>query len=259
MTASPRPVSAVPSAFKSPIAHYWLDTWLLAALLEHATRRFCLRHLTRRIDPCGRLFDQMTMAARSAAANIAEGHARRSTSRETQIRLYDVARASLSELSGDFRSFLLLSGEVPWAESDPDARAVFAMDIAPFAAKTDIDRNLSLHILAHHAKFARWLDAEDALVPARALLVLLSRLQMMLAKQLSRVHADFLQNGGFPEPLSRERIATCAAAAAEANAPVCPKCGKPMRKRLAKRGVNAGKAFWSCPDYPACKGTRSAG
>lgn len=38
--------------------------------------------------------------------------------------------------------------------------------------------------------------------------------------------------------------------------PSCPKCGAPMRKRLCKRGVNAGRPFWACSRYPECDGTR---
>ena len=36
----------------------------------------------------------------------------------------------------------------------------------------------------------------------------------------------------------------------------CPVCGKPMIKRMAKKGVNSGKEFWSCSSYPECNGTR---
>ena len=40
-------------------------------------------------------------------------------------------------------------------------------------------------------------------------------------------------------------------------APKCPKCGKPMRKMVARKGRNAGNPFWSCTGYPDCNGTRS--
>lgn len=40
--------------------------------------------------------------------------------------------------------------------------------------------------------------------------------------------------------------------------PACPVCSKPMVRRVAKRGANAGNAFWGCTGYPACKGTRPA-
>ena len=38
--------------------------------------------------------------------------------------------------------------------------------------------------------------------------------------------------------------------------PSCPICSKPMARRVAQRGVNAGGQFWGCTEYPACKGTR---
>lgn len=41
-------------------------------------------------------------------------------------------------------------------------------------------------------------------------------------------------------------------------APACPSCGSMMKMRTAKRGGNAGNAFWGCTTYPACKGTRPA-
>ena len=40
---------------------------------------------------------------------------------------------------------------------------------------------------------------------------------------------------------------------------VCPKCGKPMIKRVAKKGINAGNEFWSCSGFPECNGTRKLG
>ena len=245
------------SVFKSPVGHFWLDSWVLAAVIELATRRFCLKFLTPRGDPCGRLFDQMCMAARSAAANIAEGHARRSSSRETQMRLYDVARGSLAELAGDFRSWLLLAGQVPWSETDPEARAAFATQLDRPAFDHDLERNVSLHVLAQHAKFSRWLESNDSLAVARTMLVLIARAQMALSKQLERAHADFAAEGGFAENLTKARLAARDAAhAAAGDAPACPKCGKPMRERTAKRGVRAGKRFWSCTGYPECDGTR---
>ena len=39
----------------------------------------------------------------------------------------------------------------------------------------------------------------------------------------------------------------------------CPLCSKPMAKRTAKRGANAGSEFWGCTGYPACRGTRPIG
>lgn len=47
------------------------------------------------------------------------------------------------------------------------------------------------------------------------------------------------------------------AATAQSATPNCPTCAKPMTKRVAKRGGNAGQAFWGCTDYPSCRGTRT--
>lgn len=60
--------------------YYWLDTWVLANVIQLATQDFCARFLNHTNDPCGRQYDQMTQAARSAPANIAEGNSRHSTS-----------------------------------------------------------------------------------------------------------------------------------------------------------------------------------
>ena len=87
--------------------YYWLDTWVMANVIQLATQDFCARNLNHINDPCGRQYDQMTQAARSVPANIAEGNSRHSTSKETEMRLTDVARASLSELANDYVNWLM--------------------------------------------------------------------------------------------------------------------------------------------------------
>ena len=67
----------------SNFGYYWLDTWVLANVIQLATQDFCAAYLNHANDPCGRQYDQMTQAARSAPANIAEGNSRHSTSKET--------------------------------------------------------------------------------------------------------------------------------------------------------------------------------
>jgi restriction system protein len=42
-------------------------------------------------------------------------------------------------------------------------------------------------------------------------------------------------------------------AAKSAVAPECPNCGSPMQVRVARKGAKAGKAFWGCPRFPACR------
>ncbi|MBD5220613.1 MAG: hypothetical protein HDS72_10370 [Bacteroidales bacterium] len=67
----------------------------------------------------------------------------------------------------------------------------------------------------------------------------------------------FRHTGGFSENMTTERLEARKAQASEEGAPICPVCGKPMLKRMQKRGQMQGREFWGCSDYPNCKGTRN--
>ncbi len=233
--------------------YFWLDSWILANIVQLATQRFCARFLNRMNDPAGRQFDQMTQAARSGCANNAEGSARRATSKETEMRLTDVARASLAELAGDYINWLLLRDKVPWKKSSPEARAVYAVRLDKTAYAEDTVHDACAHILAQKKKFAQWLDADDDVVVANALLILIARVINMLNHQMEAQGEVFKEEGGFREKLTA--IRTEVRAQQEA-APTCPECGKPMTKRKAKTGAKAGQAFWGCTGYPDCRGVR---
>lgn len=68
-----------------------LDSWVMAHILQLGTMSFCKRFIGYDVDPKGRWLDQMTQAARSVTANVAEGSARHQTSLETEMKLVDVA------------------------------------------------------------------------------------------------------------------------------------------------------------------------
>ena len=234
-----------------------LDSFTLASVIQLATWRFCTTFLNRRNDPTGRQFDQMTQAARSGRVNIAEGSERASTSTETEMKLTDVARASLSELKADYEFWLLSHRQLPWKVPSPEASAVLdlRLDANPLGEGSGLHES-SAYILAQYDKFSRWLDSDDADTVANTLLLLIGRTLNMLARLKEAQGESFRQEGGFRERLTAVRLETRDEQQAEAGAPVCPDCGKPMRKRLAKAGKNAGKPFWGCPGYPACTGTR---
>ena len=236
--------------------YYWLDTWVLANVIQLATQDFCMRNLNRTNDPCGRQFDQMTQAARSVPANIAEGNSRHSTSKETEMRLTDVARASLAELANDYVNWLLLHESIPWSVKSEEHKSVSNIPLDKPTYKDDVQHQSGIHILKQKHKFDTWLCSKDSMIEANCLLVLCNRLIMMLSKQIENQLASFREEGGFTEALSAERLAFRAEQNVQSDAPACPKCGKPMIKRVAKKGVNAGKEFWSCSLYPNCDGTR---
>jgi len=79
-----------------------LLSFRIAQLVYDVTARFCELY----IDRCSRTRDQMVQAARSGVQNIAEGSQASGTSKKTELKLTNVARASLEELRLDYEDFL---------------------------------------------------------------------------------------------------------------------------------------------------------
>ena len=93
------------------------------------------------------------------------------------------------------------------------------------------------------------------------MLCLIHQTNYLLDQQISALERDFVQEGGYSEQLAVARIAERQKQSAErpelaAKAPPCPRCGKPMALRTARKGPHAGSQFWGCSGYPECKGTR---
>lgn len=239
------------------LAYYWLDTWVMANVIQLCTQDFCKRYLNRSNDPCGRQYDQMTQAARSVTANIAEGSSRHSTSKETEMKLTDVARASLAELASDYVNWLLQHENIPWSVKSEEHIKVTAVQFDKPTYKDDVQHLSSIHILNQKHKFDEWVCSNDSIKEANCLLILCNRLIMMLHKQITNLLSSFREEGGFTEAFTAERISYRTEQSISENAPTCPKCGKPMIKRMAKKGTNSGKEFWSCSSFPKCDGTRN--
>ena len=237
--------------------YYNLDAWVLAHCIALFTRRFCEQFLTLHNDPKGRLYDQMYMAARSVYANIAEGSARHSTSTETEMRLMDVARGSAIELSDDLMQLIIEQNGEIWQANHPTAQA---LNQVPFV-HTDYEENNWSHDAAERIKmqaamYEPLLRTDNMLDYANALFVLCRKLVLMLSRMIDKQFEDFTQNGGFTESLTQARLEHRQQEARSANAPLCPKCGKPMLQRMIKKGTKQGQTFWGCSDYPRCDGTR---
>ncbi len=236
--------------------YYWLDSWILANILQLATQEFCDRYIDYRIDPGRRLYDQMVMAARSGVANIAEGSSRHSTSIETEMRLLDVARASIDELQGDIFNFILRRRADIWSIGHQDREAIWQMRLDPPNYSNSYLRDAAKHILTQKSKFDPWLTHADPVVVANALLILCLRVNRMLQYQLQGRHGTFTEHGGFSENMTADRLEARRVQALGAGAPTCPKCGKPMLKRMQKKGEQQGREFWGCSDYPRCNGIK---
>ena len=237
-----------------------LHSFTLATIIQIETLRFCRRFLTHEAreagakfyDPKGRQYDQMTQAARSGRQNIIEGSERSATSKDTEMKLTDVARASLSELRGDYEIVILDRGRLPWSVHSPDAKAVNAVSLDPAPFEDDMVYESAKHALEQRRNYASWLDADDAVVVANAMLIIIGRALTMLKRQIEAQGKTFEETGGFSERLTAKRIE--AREQAKLASPECPLCSKPMRRRNSAAGQ-----FWGCSAFPDCKGTRPTG
>ncbi|MBQ0069298.1 MAG: four helix bundle protein [Bacteroidales bacterium] len=234
-----------------------LLSWRLGNILQLATQSFCKRFVDFKVDPCGRLRDQMEMAARTVPANIAEGSSRHQTSYETELRLLDVARASVSELEGDYINWLMRHGTTMWHTNDPRYVEVrnYQLQDAPMLTQ-DYLAEISEYTIAEYARFATLLRTDDSIHSACAIVVLCERVKQLLTAQINKRLTDFKEEGGFTENMTQERLATLKDKAATEGAPCCPKCGAPMQQRTIKKGTRQGEQFWGCTNYPKCDGTR---
>ncbi len=226
-----------------------LRSYKVAAAVYDATVVFCRRFYARD----RRMSDQMVQAARSGVRNISEGSGAAATSRKSEMKLTNVARASLAdELLADYESFLVQKGLRIWPKESRQARAMRQRlrrdhtDNLP-AAPAGTVRLLGLSGLADFVA-----KAEPELA-GNAMLCAVHQAVYLLNRQLQSQGRSFLEDGGFTERLYRRRQQ---ARAAEHAGPACPACGKPMLKRTARQGPRAGTPFWGCTGYPDCRGTR---
>ena len=149
---------------------------------------FCRRFLPPRGD---RTVDQMVQAARSCKQNIAEGSSASGTSKETEIKLTNVARATLDELMEDYLDYLKRNNLAKW--SADDQRASFARDYAK-----------------KHNDWSDWqeiFETRPAETLANLMLTICNQTSYMLGRMIERQEADFKKFGGVRERMHAARTA----------------------------------------------------
>jgi four helix bundle suffix protein len=236
-----------------------LRSYQVATIVYDGTVSFCDRF----VDKRSRTHDQMVQAARSGGKNIAEGSRAAATTSQTELRLVNVARASLEELLLDYEDYLRQHGKRQWDKSDREALAVRAV-----GKQHQTDQADWADPVAHWKAYARWLEHADPAMVANTLICLIHQTNYLLDQQISALERDFVQEGGYSEQLAAARIAErrkqdqtdqsdmTDQTGKKQKAPACPLCGKPMALRTARKGQRAGSQFWGCSGYPECKGTR---
>jgi four helix bundle suffix protein len=234
-----------------------LHTFTYATIIHLETISFCKRFIPWREDQLGKTAGQMIGAARSGRQNIIEGSERSSTSKETEIKLTDVARASLAELLGDYEIFLAEKNAVPWSKGDNESKKFSALRLQEFSHSDDQLHDYWKYYQSVKPLFAPWFGHENPVIVANAMIILIQRTMGMLRNQIAGQGIFFLEKGGFKERMYRCRNETRdEESQSMADAPLCPECGRPMRIRVAGKGKNGSGQFWGCSAYPECKGTR---
>jgi four helix bundle suffix protein len=230
------------------------------------------------LDGRSRTVDQMVQAARSGRQNIAEASRAAAASSQTELRLVNVARASLEELLLDFEDFLRHRRLQLWKVDSPEALAV--RRVGQLTAKDSPDpsdrsdpsdpsdqSNPSKETDdSRYARYAHCLDHADPAIRANALICLIHQANYLLDRQIEALEKQFVRDGSYSEQLAAARLAERRRTKAPGRSdtsdpsdrtdqiPACPQCGSATVLRTARQGKIAGAQFWGCSDYPDCKG-----
>ncbi len=179
--------SSLPSFIPKHGGYRRLLSYQKAEIVYDATVYFCGRFFSKR----DRTHDQMVQAARSGKQNIVEGSQASGTSKETELKLTNVARASLEELLTDYRDFLRTRGLSEWTAAHPHARRL---------------RDLNRRPGADFNTFRKGIEHSDPAICANVILGLIKVTCYLLDHQLKRLEQDFLKEGGLRERMTRARL-----------------------------------------------------
>ena len=135
--------------------------------------------------------DQMVQAARSGKQNILEGSQASGTSKESEIKLMNVARASLEELLEDYRDFLRVRALPLWDKNSREAQFV---------------RRLGSQRESSYENYRPYLETRPPGVVANILICLIHQTNYLLDQQLRQLEKAFVQEGGLRERMRRARL-----------------------------------------------------
>lgn len=181
----PRPAGFIPAHG----GYHELLSYQKAVIVFDATRYFCDRFLSRK----DRTYDQMVQAARSGKQNIVEGSQVSGTSKEMEIKLTSVARASLEALLEDYRDFLRGRSIEEWPATHRYARRM-----------GQLNRTAG----ADYSTFRKAIEHEDPAICANAIIGLVKLTCYLLDRQLVALERAFLESGGLREAMTRARLTT---------------------------------------------------
>ncbi len=165
-----------------------LQSYKKAEVIYDATAYFVERFLAKG----DRTIDQMVQAARSGKQNIAEASMASATSKEMEIKLTNVARASLEELLIDYCDFLRVRQLEEWQKDHPYALRL---------------RELMNQKNANYDTFKKGIEHSDPVICANVIIGLIKVASYLLYKQIQRLEEDFIKHGGMRERMTQARLA----------------------------------------------------
>jgi four helix bundle suffix protein len=158
-----------------------------AEVVYDITFRFAHKYLSKG----DRTVDQMIQSARSGKQNILEGSKAAQTSKEMEIKLTNVGRASLEELLADYRDYLRVRDHLIWDKDSKEARFV---------------RELGKKTPQTFELYREFVETRPPEVIANIALCLLHQTNYLLDQQLRTLEKEFVEQGGLRERMTRMRL-----------------------------------------------------
>lgn len=164
-----------------------LASFQMAEIVYDATVHFCNKY----IDKHSRTHDQMVQAARSGKQNIAEGSMVSGTSKEFEIKLMGVARASLEELLNDYKDFLRVRGIPLWDKNDERALEI---------------RKIGKRVDKSYLSYQTYLESNSLEVVVNTIICLIHQTNYLLDRQIRSLEELFIKEGGIRERMLKARL-----------------------------------------------------
>lgn len=159
-----------------------------AEVIYDITFRFAHKYLSRG----DRTIDQMIQSARSGKKNLLEGSKAAQTSKEMEIKLTNVARASLEELLDDYRDFLRVREHSAWDKESREARYV---------------RRLGRTTPHTYEIYREFMETRPPETIANIAICLIHQTNYLIDQQLRTLEKEFIEQGGLRERMTRVRLA----------------------------------------------------
>jgi four helix bundle suffix protein len=185
--SQPPPEDAPPGFLPQGGNYQELLSYRKSEIIYDLTFRFCERFLKK----SDRTIDQMVQSARSGKQNIAEGCKASITSAETELKLINVARASLEELLLDYQDYLRVRDHPLWDKKSKEALYVRKLGRTPDES---------------YETYRPFMDTRPPQILANIAICLIHQANYLLDQQRRRLEKDFVQKGGIREQMTKARL-----------------------------------------------------